>query len=102
MKATGKSRNRLDILAEILSLAAQEAMVKTRIMYRTRTTFVTLQDYLDELTRQHLLEPVVYEKHVVYRTTGRGRKFLEHFEELQKLLKEQPVMQQYAGGFNRA
>jgi len=70
-----KNRGRLQI--------AEEGCRKTRIMYLGNLSFELLRKYLDILVKRGLLE-VQDRGEKIYRTTEKGRHFLQEFQELQR------------------
>ncbi len=77
-----KNRGRLHIVAAILQIA-EEGCRKTRIMYLGNLSFELLRKYLDILVKRGLLE-VQDRGEKIYRTTEKGRHFLQEFQELQR------------------
>ena len=80
----GAKRGRLEIMAEIL-LFCSERKNKTKIMYRTNLNYGQMQSHLQTLTKRGLL--IAEKDHYV--TTGKGRRFVELFIELNELLKDE-------------
>jgi predicted transcriptional regulator len=80
-----KRRNRLYIIAVILTLA-KEGSLKTKIMYGANLSFAQLNEYLSFLTKMELLKIYDENGRKVYRTTDKGIKYLEKYEEIAKLL----------------
>ncbi len=75
-------RNRLEIMAEILSLCKQP-QTKTKVMYGTNLSYKMLQKYLSQLQSRGLLE--VHHSLTKYMTTQKGLDFLEKWRELEEL-----------------
>ena len=80
-----KRRNRLYITAEILTIA-KEGSLKTQIMYKANLSFAQLNEYLSFLTTINLLEIQAENGKKIYRTTAKGRKYLEKYEDIANLL----------------
>jgi len=80
-----KRRNRLYIMAEILTIA-KEGSLKTQIMYRANLSFAQLNEYLSFLTKMYLLEIQNENGKKVYRTTAKGSKYLEKYKDVTNLL----------------
>lgn len=80
-----KRRNRIYIIAEILTIA-KEGSLKTQIMYRANLSFTQLSDYLSFLTGISLLEIHNENGKQIYRTTAKGDKYLEKYEDIANLL----------------
>jgi predicted transcriptional regulator len=88
-----KRRDRLYIIAEILVIAKDRSL-KTQIMYRANLSFAQLNEYLNFLIRRELLKRHMENGKTGYKTTAKGVKYLENYEEISKLLrrgKENPV-----------
>ncbi|MGH2639624.1 MAG: winged helix-turn-helix domain-containing protein [Rhabdochlamydiaceae bacterium] len=81
-----KNRNRLGIVANILTVAKTGAM-KTHLMYRANLSYTMLRDYLKFLMDNELLGASNYpdEKVTLYKTTEKGTKFLESYMALKEL-----------------
>ena len=81
-----KNRNRLGIVANILTVAQNGAM-KTHLMYRANLSYTMLRDYLKFLMDNELLSTSNYpeEKVTLYKTTEKGIKFLESYTALKEL-----------------
>jgi len=83
-----KRRDRLYIIAEILSIA-REGSLKTQIMYSANLSFAQLNEYLSFLLEMKLLEIVIGNQRTLYKTTAKGVKFLQSYEEISSLLKKE-------------
>jgi predicted transcriptional regulator len=82
-------RSRPYIIADILDVA-REGTIKTRIMYRGNLSFAQLNEYLSLCLDLNLLSisgnnP---EGKTIYQTTSKGKKYLKHFREINKLLEK--------------
>lgn len=80
-----KRRDRLFIIAEILSIA-KDGTLKTQIMYRANLSFTQLNSYLQLLLELKLLEVFVENDRTVYKTSEKGCKYLESYKEILQLL----------------
>ena len=80
-----KRRDRLYIIAEILGVA-RDGSLKTQIMYRANLSFAQLSEYLSFLLRIKLLKVNEDNGRTVYKTTTKGVKFLQRYEEITNLL----------------
>jgi predicted transcriptional regulator len=80
-----KRRDRLYIIAEILNIAKDDCL-KTQIMYRANLSFTQLNEYLSFLTKMDLIEAQNENKKTIYRTTAKGDKFLEKYDDIADLL----------------
>jgi len=74
-------RNKLDIIADILSVTAPSAK-KTQIMYRANLSYKLLTRYLAEVVQAGL---VIFESGNHYSITSKGRVFLNVYKEYSKL-----------------
>ena len=75
-----KKRSRLDIIADILSVA-KEGSRPTRIMYQTNLSFRRQRAYLDDMVGMGLLEARTHSP-VMYFTTEQGREWLRNYEKI--------------------
>ncbi len=80
-----KRRDRLYIIAEILNVA-REGSLKTQIMYSANLSFAQLNEYISFLLKMNLLRINMDEEKTIYRTTGKGLKYLQNYEEIAQLL----------------
>jgi predicted transcriptional regulator len=80
-----KRRNRLYIIAEILTVA-KEGSLKTQIMYRANLSFAQLNEYLSFLIKMYLLKIQNENGKKIYRTTTKGNKYLEKYKDITNLL----------------
>jgi len=93
VETSRKRRDRLYIIAEILVIARDRSL-KTQIMYRANLSFAQLNEYLNFLIRRELLKRNMENGKTFYKTTAKGVKYLENYEEISNLLrrgKENPV-----------
>ena len=63
---------------------------KTQIVYSSNLNFRTVAPYLDLLIRNGLVE-TVEDGALRYRTTPKGAKVLQHFQEIETLIPEMEV-----------
>jgi predicted transcriptional regulator len=71
-------RDRLDIIADILSVVSREAK-KTQIMYQANLSYKVLQRYLGEIVEASL---VTFENaNQLYLLTGKGHEYLDAYKE---------------------
>jgi len=75
-----KYRDRLQIIASILSIASNGAK-KTRIMYQANLSYKLLCQYLDDILDSGL---VCFEKGELYVLTAKGKEFLDRHEAYSK------------------
>ncbi len=86
-----KRRDRLYIIAEILAIA-KDGSLKTQIMYRANLSFAQLNEYLNFLLKKELLKVHTDERKTFYKTTSKGIKYLENYEEISHLLRRGSVV----------
>jgi len=83
-----RRRDRHDIVAEILN-HAKGGMIKTHIMYRAKLSHSQINEYLNSLIVRGLLEDTIIirkrQNTTVYKTTEKGREFLDHLESINKI-----------------
>jgi predicted transcriptional regulator len=86
LKTRFKNRNRLGIVANILTIAKTGAL-KTHLMYKANLSYTMLRDYLKFLRDNELLEESHYpdQKVTLYKTSPKGIRFLESYLELKDL-----------------
>ena len=83
-----KYRSRTEVLASMLNSATgEEGTLMTRIMYSSFLSFTQVKRFLKLLTENDLLEYDEINK--VYKTTGKGLRFLVLYEKMDALLKIQ-------------
>ncbi|UCC58361.1 MAG: hypothetical protein JSW14_00040 [Candidatus Bathyarchaeum sp.] len=87
METERKRRDRLYIIAEILNIA-EDGSLKTQIMYKANLSFAQLNEYLSFLIRMGLLKIHKEERKKVYKTTAKGEKYLDRYEEIANLIGE--------------
>lgn len=80
-----KKRSRMEIISDIL-ISTKRKKSKTTIRNDTNMNFHQLQSYLSYLDKLKLLTKDKIDGTTKYRTTDKGNKFLEHFEEIKWLL----------------
>lgn len=81
-----KNRSRPDIIAIILE-AANGGITKTKLLTRANLTSGQLKQYLGVLVEKKLLLELADEdkKHVAYRTTERGMRYLSIYSSLKSV-----------------
>jgi predicted transcriptional regulator len=77
----GSYRGRLDIIADILQVASQNAK-KTQIMYQANLSYKVLQRYLRNIIAASLVDFENSEQ--IYVLTPKGQEFLEAYKEYAK------------------
>jgi len=86
METTGKRRDKLCIIAEILEIA-KNGTLKTQIMYKANLSFAQLNDYLRFMLKIQLVEKFINQGKDVYISTEKGLDFLQRQCELSEMLK---------------
>lgn len=71
-------RDRLDIIADILTVVSREAK-KTQIMYQANLSYKVLQRYLSEITAASLIR--FEEAQQYYALTDKGQEYLEAYKD---------------------
>lgn len=88
MAAVNKRRDRHDIVAEILRTATG-GKIKTHIMYKAKLSYSQINEYLRVLVEKGFLQNAKNKrkKQIVttYRTTKKGKEFLDCMEFINKL-----------------
>lgn len=86
LKTRFKNRNRLGIVANILTIARNGAL-KTHLMYKANLSYTMLRDYLKFLRENELLSESYYpeQRVTLYKTTDKGVRFLESYTSLKDL-----------------
>jgi predicted transcriptional regulator len=82
------ARSRRDvflIISDILVLAAS-GIRKTELMSKAGLSSEQLHKYMPILANSDLLETSSHEKKIVYKTTEKGKSFLQTLEALEKML----------------
>lgn len=82
-----KRRDRLHIIAEVLEVSKNGAL-KTQIMYRVNLSFAQLNEYLNLLLDLELLQESVENSKTVFKTSGKGDTYLQHYYKLKELLEK--------------
>lgn len=85
LQVKNNRRDSLRIISDIL-LCAVKGVRKTELLYKTGISSAQLDKYAPMLIRSELLEISTQKKRRVYRTTIKGKSFLDVFNILAKLL----------------
>ena len=85
MEIENKRRDKIDIIAEILTIA-KDGLLKTQIMYRANLSFAQLNDYLDFLNGMNLLRIENENRKKVYKTTEKGERYLKKYDDISYIL----------------
>jgi predicted transcriptional regulator len=82
------NRDRIDVISQILE-AANGGASKTRVMYNALIDYAQMKKVLTTLIEKDLIR---YDKNTrVLRTTEKGLRFLEVYNEIGQILKEQQM-----------
>jgi predicted transcriptional regulator len=83
------NRGKIQIMGDVLALGTS-GIKKTHVMYRANLSYEQVQLYLGELIAKRLIaQDVSSPDGVVYRTTEKGREFLQHYTRLTEFLEEE-------------
>ena len=85
METENKRRDRLYIIAEMLTIA-KDGCLKTQIMYRANLSFAQLNEYLTVLTKMNLLKVQNENNKNIYRTTAKGDRYIEKYKDIADIL----------------
>lgn len=85
-----RSREKLDILADIIRLCS-EATRKTHVIYGANLSTLQADKYLQQLVEQRLIEEVTIDGNNYYEATVRGRLFVELQEKVREMLDSGPL-----------
>lgn len=91
---TTRRRCRDDIIADILRTLQGDnvkGVTVTTLMFRTRTPFLLLQDYLSLLAAQHLVQYDAGRR--VYRLAAKGFRYLDLYDGLRETVAEGSLSQ---------
>jgi predicted transcriptional regulator len=81
------NRGKIQIMGDVLALGTS-GIRKTHIMYKANLSYEQVHLYLGELIEKRLIEQDVSPDGVVYRTTEKGREFLQHYTRVMEFLEE--------------
>jgi len=81
LKSSKNRRGKVEIIADILSAARDDAL-KTEIVYKVNLNFTRVKSYLDYLEEKGLLE----NSGPLYKLTERGEKFLLYYQTMKETL----------------
>ena len=80
-------RNRLDIISQILEAANGRSFTTSKIMYKAVLSYNQLKEYLTLLTEKDLLH---YDEGTqTFRTTEKGLRFLDTYNRISYMMKEE-------------
>jgi predicted transcriptional regulator len=82
------NRGKIQIMGDVLALGTS-GIKKTHIMYRANLSYEQVHLYLGELISKRLIaQDVSSPDGIVYRTTEKGREFLQYYTRLTEFLEE--------------
>jgi len=81
-----RGRDKLFIIAEILEIAKDGAL-KTQIMYRANLSFSDVNAYLGFMLEINFLKKIKKNAREGYKSTEKGIVFLNHYRQIQELLR---------------
>ncbi len=81
----GNRRDKLVLISNMLYFAAK-GVCKTELMYKVGLSSAQLEKYIPVLVKSELLEISNGRKRLLYKTTQKGKSFLDIFDNLVKLL----------------
>lgn len=79
----------IEIMSDIMNLSTVGTR-KTHIMYGANLSYEQVLRYLEKLQGEGFIEERVEEGQTVYRTTEKGRSFLDHFSKVSELMARRP------------
>jgi len=82
-----KRRNQVSIALDILN-ACVDGATKTKVVHRANLNFLTVYPYLINLINKGLIEEIVENSRVVYKTTLKGLEFRKKFAQAQAVMEE--------------
>lgn len=85
---TRKRRDRLYIIADILSIA-RNGSLKTQIMYKANLSFAQLNEYLSFLLEKKLIASITQNEKTLFKATSKGIKYLRNYAKIRDLLKSE-------------
>jgi predicted transcriptional regulator len=87
----GYYRSRVEIISQILEIAKGGGTTKTKIIYKAFLSYNQFKEYLTILTESDLLS---YDgKRQIFKTTEKGLRFLNFYNEIRDVIKELPQPQ---------
>ena len=87
MSERKNNRGKIEIMADVLSLSTA-GIKKTHIMYRANLSYEQIIHYLTQLLGKGLLAQDRSDGALVYRTTEKGREFLNCYSKMTDLITE--------------
>ncbi len=82
----GSNRSRFEIISEILTIAKENWIGITQILYGAQLSFRQVKRYIEFLLGKELLRASETDRKIRYKTSSRGIKFLKNYEKTLKWL----------------
>ena len=80
------NRSRLSIIYQILVICNEDEVSQTKLMYKANLSYFQLKKYVKTLMVKGLLQEIIHDEKKSYRSTPRGRQFIDAFRDLTRLL----------------
>ena len=78
-----KKRNRFEMIKDILEILQKNRQVKiTHLIYKANLSSNSIKPYLEELTKNNLIEQVEINQKRFFKITLKGNKFLQEFNKI--------------------
>jgi predicted transcriptional regulator len=87
MSERKNNRGKIQIMGDVLALGTA-GIKKTHIMYRANLSYEQVHMYLAELMEKRLVAQDISDDGVVYRTTDKGREFLQYYHRITEFLED--------------
>jgi predicted transcriptional regulator len=91
MSERKNNRSKIQIMGDVLNLATA-GIKKTHVMYRANLSYEQAHLYLGDLIEKRLVIQDVSRDGIVYRTTERGREFLQYYQRIAEFLEEPEIL----------
>ncbi len=89
VRIRNRSRNKIEIICQILQVANGGVSTKIEIMYKVNLSYAQLKEYLVVLTNRKLLDYDL-DTHE-FKTTGKGLNLLKAYEQMTYVLTEKQI-----------
>jgi predicted transcriptional regulator len=80
------NRSRLSIMYHILWICHEAQVSQTQLMYKANLSYFQLKKYVSTLMTKGLLQETRHDGNKRYRSTSRGRQYIDAFRDLTRLL----------------
>jgi predicted transcriptional regulator len=91
MSERKNNRSKIQIMGDVLNLATA-GIKMTHVMYRANLSYEQAHLYLGDLIEKRLVIQDVSRDGIVYRTTERGREFLQYYQRIAEFLEEPEIL----------